>query len=61
MFIRTTCVCSWSLRSSNTVSKSNDGKPLLRLRSERKLTARVVRLAVKLQNVGFFKVILLTN
>lgn len=43
-----TCVCSWSLRSSNTVSKSNEGKPLLRLRSERKLTARVVRLAIEM-------------
>lgn len=41
--IEVTWVCSGSLRSSSTVSKSSDGKPRLKLRSVRKLTARVER------------------
>lgn len=41
-----TCVCSGSLRSSSTVSKSSEGKPRLKLRSVRKLTARVERPAI---------------
>lgn len=54
---RSVWVCSGSLRSSITVSSSNDGKPRLRLRSGRRLIALDDRLSVRIEvnHISFSK------